>query len=206
MSKFRVKPRGAGIEDHHLSRIFDPYFTTRPGAPSFGFATVHSIIQQHHGHITVTSTVGIGTTFTVCVPSSYSPSEPGLPRTPVIPEKGRGRVLVLDDEPSICRMVADALTHFGHEVVTVQDRLAGIDRISRLLSDENPFDVVILDLTIPCAMGWKEAIQHLRRIDPDIKAIVANGFQGILVKPYKIFDLANLLESIGGPVHHDRIQ
>ncbi|GJL60692.1 MAG: hypothetical protein NPIRA03_35490 [Nitrospirales bacterium] len=218
--KISFKDQGTGIEDHHLSRIFDPYFTTKPGAPGLGLATVHSIIQQHHGHISVTSTVGIGTTVTVYVPSSYSTPEPESPRTPVITEKGCGRVLVMDDEPSICRMVADALTHFGHEVVTVQDGQAAIDQISRSLSDENPFEVVILDLTIPGAMGGKEAIQHLRRIDPHIKAIVTSGysedpilcdfqkygFQGILVKPYKIFDLANMLESIGAPVHHDRIQ
>jgi PAS domain S-box-containing protein len=218
--KISFKDQGTGIEDHHLRSIFDPYYTTKPGAPGLGLATAHSIIQQHHGHISVTSTVGIGTTFTVYIPSSYSTPEPGTPRIPVITQKGRGRVLVMDDEQSICRMVADALTHFGYEVVTVQDGQASIDQVSRSLAERKNFDVVILDLTIPGAMGGKDAIQHLRRLDPHIKAIVTSGysedpilcdfqkfgFQGILVKPYKILDLANLLESIGGPVHHDTIQ
>ncbi len=218
--KFSFKDQGTGIEDHHLSSIFDPYYTTKPGAPGLGLATAHSIIQQHHGHISVTSTVGIGTTFTLYVPSSYSTPEPGPPRNPAIIKKGRGRVLVMDDEQSICRMMADALTHFGYEVVTVEDGQAAIDLVSRSMADGKKFEVVILDLTIPGAMGGKEAIQHLRRLDPHIKAIVTSGysedpilcdfqrygFQGILIKPYKILELANLLESLGGPIPQATIQ
>ena len=218
--KISFNDQGTGIENHHLSKIFDPYYTTKPGALGLGLATAHSIIQQHHGHISVTSTVGIGTTFTVYVPSSQVTLEPGSTRVPVITKTNRGRVLVMDDEQSICRMVMDALTHFGYEVVTVGDGKAAIDQVSRSLADGSTFEVVILDLTIPGAMGGKEAIQHLRRIDPHIKAIVTSGysedpilsefqkygFQGILIKPYKISHLANLLETIGGPVHHDTIQ
>lgn len=218
--KFSFQDQGTGIENHHLSNIFNPYCTTKAGSPGLGLATAHSIIQRHHGHISVTSTVGVGTIFTVYVSSSYSTPEPTQPRIPTITKQGRRRVLVMDDEQSICRMVEDALTFFGYEVVTVQDGQVAIEQVSRSLVDGRTFEVAILDLTIPGAMGGKDAIQHLRRVDPQIKAIVTSGysddpimcdfqkygFQGFLVKPYKIFDLASLLQSISDPVHHHTIQ
>jgi CheY-like chemotaxis protein len=107
-------------------------------------------------------------------------------------------------------MVEDALTQFGYEVPVVQDGQAAIDLFSEALTSGENFDAILLDLTIPGGMGGKEAIQHLRRLDPHVKAIVtsgysddpimsdfqAYGFQGILVKPYKIIDLAKTLESL----------
>jgi two-component system, cell cycle sensor histidine kinase and response regulator CckA len=122
----------------------------------------------------------------------------------------------MDDEQSIRRMVEDALTQFGYEVAGAQDGQAAIDLVSQSLANEKNFEVVILDLTVPGAMGGKEAIQHIKQLDPHIKAIVTSGysddpimcdfqkygFQGILVKPYKIFDLVKVLESMFSPVHH----
>jgi len=213
--KISFKDQGTGIEDSQLSNIFDPFYTSKPGASGLGLATAHSIIQQHHGHISVTSNVGIGTTFTVYVPASYSTPEPGPQSLPALTKTGRGRVLVMDDNQSICRMIEDALTHFGYEVASVPDGQAAIDLVSQSLANGKKFEVAILDLTIPGAMGGKEAIQHLRRVDPQIKAIVTSGysddpilanfqkygFQGLLVKPYKISDLAKILESMCSPVH-----
>jgi CheY-like chemotaxis protein len=123
----------------------------------------------------------------------------------------------MDDEQSIRRMVEDALTQFGYEVTSVHEGRAAIDMVSQSLANGEKFEVAILDLTIPGAMGGKETIQHLRSLDPHIKAIVTSGysddpimsdfqkygFQGILVKPYKIFDLAKILESMFDPVHHE---
>jgi CheY-like chemotaxis protein len=116
----------------------------------------------------------------------------------------------MDDEQSICRMVEDALTQFGYEVTVAQDGQAAIDVFSAALASGRNFDAILLDLTIPGGMGGKEAIQHLRRLDPHVKAIVTSGysddpimsdfqgygFQGILVKPYKIIDLAKTLETL----------
>lgn len=198
--------QGTGIKDQDLPNIFDPYFTTKPGASGLGLATAHSIIQQHQGHISVHSEIGKGTTFTVYLPSSYST----VNIDPQVIPKGRGRILVMDDEQCICRMVEDALTQFGYEVTVVQDGQAAIDLFSEALTSGENFDAILLDLTIPGGMGGKEAIQHLRRLDPHVKAIVtsgysddpimsdfqAYGFQGILVKPYKIIDLAKTLESL----------
>ena len=212
--KISFEDQGTGIEDRHLLNIFDPYYTTNPNASGLGLAIAHSIVQQHDGHISVTSEVGMGTAFTVYMPASYSKPDPGQQRVPTI-KKGRGRVLLMDDEQSIRRMTEDALTYFGYEVASVPDGQAAIDLVSQSLENGKNFEVVILDLTIPGAMGGKEAIQHLKSLDPQIKAIVTSGysddpimcdfkkfgFQDILVKPYKIHDLATILESMLFPVH-----
>ena len=204
--KISFTDQGTGITDQELPNIFDPYFTTKPGASGLGLAAAHSIIQQHHGHISVHSEQGKGTTFTVYLPSLYSNVEIDLQDIP----KGRGRILVMDDEQSICRMVEDALTQFGYDVTTTRDGQTAIDVFSESLASGKNFDAILLDLTIPGGMGGKEAIQHLRKLDPHLKALVTSGysddpimsdfqtygFQGILVKPYKIIDLAKTLESL----------
>lgn len=120
----------------------------------------------------------------------------------------------MDDEPSIRRMVEDALTQFGYEVTCAQHGQEAIDLFSKSLTTGKKFDVVLLDLTVPGAMGGKEAIQHLLTLDPQVKAIVTSGysddpimsdyqrygFQSILIKPYKIMDLAKLLDSVCAPL------
>ncbi len=196
--------QGDGITNHAMPNIFDPYFSTKPGASGLGLATAHSIIQQHQGHISVHSEVGKGTTFTVYLPSSYSSVDLDRQAIP----KGHGRILVMDDEQSIRQMVADALTAFGYDVTVTADGQAAIDVFTEAITNGNTFDAILLDLTIPGGMGGKEAIQHLQRLDPHVKAIVtsgysddpimtdfkAYGFQDILIKPYKILDLAKTLE------------
>ena len=209
--KISFEDQGTGIKDQELPNIFDPYFTTKPGASGLGLATAHSIIQQHLGHISVHSTIGKGTTFTVYLPSSYSSVRLDRQTIP----KGRGRILVMDDEQSIRRMVEDALTQFGYEVTAAEDGQTAIDLFSAALTSGKTFDAILLDLTIPGGMGGKEAIQHLRRLDPHVKAVVtsgysddpimsdfqAYGFQDILIKPYKISDLAKTLESLCAQSH-----
>ena len=214
--KISFEDQGLGIDPHHVPNIFDPYFTTKSGGSGLGLATAHSIIQQHEGHISVESNLGKGTTFRIYLPSSYAAPHPTDTTVAVMP-KGRGRILVMDDEVSIRRMVQDALTQFGYEVEGVANGQEAIDAFSLSQKNEDPFDVVLLDLTVPGGMGGKEAIHHLRSLDPNLRAVVTSGysddpimsnferygFQGILVKPYKILDLAKLLESLLGPAREE---
>ncbi len=204
--KISFEDQGIGIPEQELLNIFDPYYTTKPGASGLGLATAHSIIQQHQGHISVHSETNKGTTFTIYLPSTYSTAHLTTPSI----SKGRGRILVMDDEQSIRRMVEDALSQFGYEVVTVMDGQTAIEVFSESITRGETFDAILLDLTIPGGMGGKETIQHLRKLDPHVQAIVtsgysddpimseyqAYGFQDILIKPYKIVDLAKTLEAL----------
>ena len=87
----------------------------------------------------------------------------------------RGRILVMDDETILLDFVTAALRRFGHEAVGVLDGRLAIDRYREAYSAGRPFHAVILDLSVPGGLGGKEAVYELRRIDPDVKAIVASG-------------------------------
>ena len=177
--KISFEDQGTGIQDQDLGNIFDPYFTTKTGATGLGLATAHSIIQQHQGHISVQSVAGKGTTFTVYLPSSFS----SMAINPQAISEGRGRILVMDDEQSIRRMVEDALTQFGYEVIAAEDGQTAIDLFSAALHSGKTFDAILLDLTIPGGMGGKEAIQHLRRLDPSRQS---HCDQRIFRRPYYV--------------------
>ena len=123
---------------------------------------------------------------------------------------GKGRILLMDDEQIILDVTQEVLKFLKYDVVFARDGLAAIDLYKKEKAAGAPFDIVILDLSVPSGMGGKEMIEHLRKFDPAVKAIISSGytndpvvenfsqygFSGRLTKPYKITDLKNLLEEL----------
>jgi CheY-like chemotaxis protein len=123
---------------------------------------------------------------------------------------GKGKILLMDDEQIILDVTQEVLKFLKYDVVFARDGLAAIDLYKKEKTSGAPFDIVILDLSVPSGMGGKETIEHLRKFDPAIKAIISSGysndpvvenfsqygFSGRLTKPYKITDLKNLLEEL----------
>jgi len=123
---------------------------------------------------------------------------------------GKGKVLLMDDEQIILDVTHEVLKFLKFDVVFATDGLAAIDLYKKEKIAGAPFDIVILDLSVPSGMGGKETIEHLRKFDPAVKAIISSGysndpvvenfsqygFSGRLTKPYKITDLKNLLEEL----------
>jgi PAS domain S-box-containing protein len=195
---FSIRDEGVGIPEQYLTKIFDPYFTTKSKGTGLGLATAYSIVKNHGGNIQVDSTPGAGSTFTIYLPASDKPLQSAAPEAPV--PKGSGRVLVLDDEEVICMLVTCALEPLGYEVTETNDPLTAIARYEESMRDGKKFDLVISDLTMPGTMGGQEAIKHLRKLDPAVRAIVSSGyasdpvmsryedfgFCGMIAKPYEI--------------------
>jgi two-component system cell cycle sensor histidine kinase/response regulator CckA len=170
-----IRDQGIGIPEKYLSKIFDPYFSTKHKGSGLGLTTVYSIVKKHDGHITVDSEVGVGTTFDIYLPAS----EKELAETKEVEEeavKGQGRILVMDDEESIRDLAYQSLRRLGYEVELAADGKEAIEKYEKAGQSQNPFDAVILDLTIPGGMGGKECIRRLKEIDPGVKAIVASGY------------------------------
>ena len=204
-----VADHGIGIKPEHLSKIFDPYFTTKETGNGLGLATSYSIIKKHDGLITVESTPGVGTAFHVFLPASHKAVPPPPPPTSE-PVSGHGRILVMDDEAIIRQLTMTVLAHLGYEVETVADGAACIQAYTEARDAGRPFTALIMDLTIPGGMGGKEAIKRLREIDPHVRAIVSSGyssgpemanfrqhgFRGMVAKPYKIEELAKALQAV----------
>lgn len=204
-----ISDSGMGIRGEHLSRIFDPYFTTKQSGSGLGLATVYSIIRKHQGHIEVESELGRGTTFHIWLPAARD----ALPQEPVSQDKPvsvSGRVLFMDDEETIRTLAAALLKRLGLDVTTVSDGGEAVECYESARVQGQPFRLVIMDLTVPGGMGGREAMQKLLQIDSNVKAIVssgyssdpvlanyrAHGFRGVVPKPYRFADLARTIQSV----------
>ncbi len=197
--KVSIADRGVGIPPENLKKIFDPYFTTKEKGSGLGLATSYSIIRRHDGHISVESQPDSGSTFSFFLPASTVPVRPEA----VVEHRsirGTGRILVVDDEAMIREVAAKILVSQGYEVESAPDGQIALVRYAKAKQQGNPFDVVILDLTIPGGLGGKETIKKLLEIDPKARAIVSSGysndpimarftdygFKGVAAKPYTI--------------------
>ncbi len=205
-----ISDTGEGIKPEHLSRIFDPYFTTKQSGTGLGLAAVYSIVKKHRGHIDVESQEGVGTTFRIWLPALQGESaRPELP-APISDTKLRGRVLFMDDEQIIRDMALILLRRFGLEAVCVADGAEAVENYRDALANGKPFDLVIMDLTVPGGMGGLAAVGKLREIDPHVKAVVSSGyssdpvlanfqshgFSAMVAKPYEISDLTRVLREL----------
>lgn len=213
-----LQDNGVGIPEENLACIFDPYFTTKPKGNGLGLATVYSIIRNHRGLIRVESHVDEGTVFHLYLPVSDEmlPLD-GTERTE--PKTGRGRILLMDDEEIIRQVAGEILAVLGYTVNVCGDGEQMIHQYAQALHSGQTFDAVIMDLTIPGGMGGKEAMARLLEIDPDIKGIVSSGynndpilasyrehgFRGVVMKPYTVRELGNVLHEVLDAHHRAEI-
>ena len=215
-----IQDCGQGIAPETLNRIFDPYFTTKEMGTDrglgLGLSIANSIINKHGGAIGVASEIGIGARFSIYMPASDNPirfqptEEIGLMncRCP-----NTGRILVMDDEEMIRNLAGNILTRLGYEPAFARHGDEAIDLYRQALSENKPFDAVILDLTVKGGRGGKETIQELVAIDPAVRGIVSSGyandpgvtnyqdygFCAVVAKPYRIKDISDQLERVLGP-------
>lgn len=188
-----VADTGEGIKPELLSRIFDPYFTTKKKGRGLGLATVYTIVKKHGGHIDVQSELGKGTVFRIWLQASKDRPRENVATvsTPPIassPSPAPVRILIMDDEAGIRRAAGVALLRRGYEVTTVADGREAIEEFSLGYERRRPYSLVILDLTIPGEMGGKEAVVAIRQIDPGIRVIVSSGYSNDpVVAGYRAF-------------------
>jgi len=209
--KIEVEDHGNGIPAEQLGRVFDPYFSTRPKGTGLGLATVYSILRRHEGHVEARSQPGVGSTFTLLLPASDKiPESTANARARPIANQASGRVLVMDDEPTVREVAVEILRRCGFEADPVEDGDKAVEAWRRARDDGRPYDVVILDLTVPGAAGGAEAIERMRQFDPTVAAIVSSGysasavlaryrehgFSGVVAKPYTIEQLRDAVERL----------
>jgi PAS domain S-box-containing protein len=208
--RISVADTGEGIAPEHLGKIFDPYFTTKLHGHGLGLATAFSIVRRHQGHIEVTSVIGKGSMFTFWLPAVKSPQAKPISPAPFTSGQSKGRVLFMDDEEPILKMAERLMKRMGFDVESVTDGKAAIELYRSAKEAGRPFNVVIMDLTIPGGMGGREAISVLSKYDPKVRAIVSSGyssdlamsdfrkhgFRGMVAKPYDISELAAVIKSV----------
>ncbi|WP_456385252.1 hybrid sensor histidine kinase/response regulator [Desulfolithobacter sp.] len=173
--RIQVTDTGQGIDPENINRIFDPYFTTRCHGTGLGLAVVHSIIQRHGGHISVSSEMDKGTTFTILLPARPE-AVPVEETAPLRASTGSGTVLVMDDEEMILDICKLMLNRLGYTAILTRDGLDAVKLYRNALESGRKIDAVIMDLTIPGGMGGREAAEKILALDPDARLIVASGY------------------------------
>jgi two-component system, cell cycle sensor histidine kinase and response regulator CckA len=210
--EFGISDNGSGIPPEHLEKIFEPFFTTKKQGTGLGLPTVRNIVVRHGGHIRVSSTVGQGTAFSILLPQTAKAPEPLEVRPAPMLRNGTGRVLLMDDDPDICRLAAGMLGSLDYKYDTVRNGDEAIALYKRSLKLRRPYDLVILDLTVVGGMGGEETFRQLQALDPDVRALVCTGydsedmarelielgFRGYLSKPFRVGDLSRAIKKVLG--------
>jgi PAS domain S-box-containing protein len=207
--KIDFADQGMGIPEEYLDKIFDPYFTTKQKGSGLGLATVYSIINQHFGNISVKSVQGAGTNFSVYLPA-VDEEFTAPKQDDAGPIFGHGRILVMDDEAEVREVLGKILERLGYQASFAADGYEAIKIFKETVELGQSFEAILMDLTIPGGIGGKETLAQIKKIDPQVKAIVSSGysddaimadyreygFSDAISKPYKISELSQILHKV----------
>ncbi|MDD5261429.1 MAG: response regulator [Methylacidiphilales bacterium] len=170
-----IRDQGKGIEQEHLARAFEPYFTTKEKAQGMGLTTALSIISRHKGTILIDSKPRVGTVVKIYIPVHG----PVQARETVAAPQAAGRekrILLMDDEELVRNFIGTMLKQLGYQVMTAKDGGEAIRIYEEAIAMGQKFNAVILDLMVPNGMGGAEVIHSLRQIDPEVLAIASSGY------------------------------
>jgi len=205
--KLTISDTGTGISSETMTRMYDPYFSTKPKSEGtgLGLSIVHGLVRTHHGFITVESDFGKGTAFHVYLPrteNEYIPEE----SEPEDMATGTENILFIDDEQSLTEVGKQMLEYLGYSVVTQN---SSVEALALFREDPQKFDLMITDMTMPVIPGDKLSEQILA-IRPDIPIIICTGhsehiteelaktmgIRAFVMKPYLIQDLAKMVRQV----------
>ncbi len=194
--KIIFKDEGFGIESENLDRIFEPYFTTKAEGSGLGLSTVYSIIAKHDGFVKVSSKKNKGTTFAIFLPASTKienrTPDKDSPVSKFISKK-KYRILVMDDEQIICDLLTEMLELLGYESDFANEGNETIKKYRNSLQTNNPYDIMIMDLTIPGGKGGLETVKEILQLNPDAKVIVSSGYgHGKIMSDYKEYGFIDI--------------
>jgi signal transduction histidine kinase/ActR/RegA family two-component response regulator len=204
-----VADTGAGMDEETRKRCLEPFYTTKgERGTGLGLAMVYGVAQRHNADLEIDSVPGMGTTMRIVFPASaVAAPEPALPK-PAPAARTPMRILVVDDDPLVARVLKDTMQLDGHMVSTADGGQAGIDAFLGSLRAGNPFEVVVTDLGMPYVDGSKVA-SAVKEASPVTPVILLTGWgqrlqaegetppnvDRVLGKPPKLADLREALAS-----------
>jgi len=202
---------GEGIAPELLDRIFVPFFTTKSSGSGLGLAVAYSVVQSHGGRINVSSVRGTGTTFQVFLPLTEQAA--AVEGTATSSHVGHGHILIMDDQAVVRRVAERILEQAGYTTHATTNGSEAALAYREALQNNKRFDAAILDLTVPGAMGGREAAALILAADPKAKLVVSSGysdeavmsehaqhgFRAVLPKPYNATQLLSTVASVLQP-------
>ena len=200
-----VADSGCGMDSETLSRLFDPFFSTKFTGRGLGMSAVLGIVRGHKGAIKVYSEPGRGSSFKILLPASGKPAELFDQESRSDDWKGSGTVLLVDDEETIRGIGAEMLKELGFRPITAND---GNEALA-VFSEHPEIALVIMDLTMP-HMDGEQCFRRLRQLKPDVKVIMSSGYSeyevsqkfsgkglaGFIQKPYKFSELRGVIRGV----------
>jgi signal transduction histidine kinase/ActR/RegA family two-component response regulator len=211
-----VRDEGAGISASERAKVFDPFFSTKASGSGLGLATSYAIVAKHGGAIRLESELGVGTTVTVYLPACDASVEPAPASSEAMVVAGKqasdARVLIMDDEEMIRDVYSQLLAEVGFTVDSARDGAEAIEIYRGAITAGAPFDLVILDLTVPGGMGGMEAVRKILELDSTARVVVSSGyaddpvmaryteygFKGVVRKPCSAKELLSVVRTVLG--------
>ncbi len=208
--KLSFADQGGGVEPAIVDRIFDPFFTTKAEGSGLGLTTTYAILKKHDGNVEVDSPPGAGATFHVWLPASIDVAK--APPSPPIVEarRGKGLVLVMDDDEMVRRVAGSMLARIGYEPILTNDGTQAVTRVRALLDEGKSLAALLLDLTVRSGEGGRDVVGPLRQLLPRVPIVASSGysddpimadpkqfgFTASLGKPFLLSDLSGLLAEL----------
>lgn len=211
--KIIFEDTGIGIAAEHIAKIFDPYYSTKSMGQNkgmgLGLAVCHSVLKKHGGYITVNAEEGRGATFVL-----YLPAKPGtvVEEEPSAMESAppQKRVLVMDDNEEIRKILEIYIEKLGYDVASVMDGQKAIQTYKEAQEEGDVFSAVFMELSVKQGLGGKATLAKLKNIDPDVKAVAILsehdnsriqefldlGFESVLGKPFRLEDMKKVLKDL----------
>ncbi len=220
-----IKDNGSGIPPRVLSRIFEPFYTTKEKGTGLGLAMLYKTVSDLGGWVDIDSKVGKGTAFYLYIPVSTELADADSSETPAEQteakqeaqkddtsgpdeeiSKGKEVILVIDDDEFMLQMTEDILTRLGYTPIAAPDGEKGLEAFKK---HKDNIEIVLLDLMLP-DLGGDEIFDTIKEMRPDMKVLLISGFKrdpriadllvrgcdGFLNKPYSIEDLSKALRDI----------
>ena len=195
---------GSGMNHKELSRLFEPFYTTKSEGRGLGLAVVYGIVKSHHGYVDVESVIGKGTTFRLYFPAAKTP-DPAAPSPAVhTPRSETATILLIDDDGMVVQIIQQLLESLDYHVLTASN---GREALHVTETYKDKIDVALLDLGMP-VMNGHEAFPLLKKRRPDMKILICSGYAangpakelleqgaaGFVPKPFDLETLSNALE------------
>jgi two-component system, cell cycle sensor histidine kinase and response regulator CckA len=206
-----IRDTGPGIPAEISGKVFDPFFSTKPDGSGLGLTTAYSIMRRHEGRIEIDSGLERGTTVTLRLPACTAAAVEAIRRRLTARPSG-AKILVIDDEQAVRTAFFGLLSLRGHSVTVASSGRDGIICYRSARDAGSPFDLVIVDLTIPGDLGGTATLEQIRSIDPRVRAIATSGysenpvmaepgrfgFAHTLPKPFTLADIDAVLGDVLG--------
>ncbi|MEJ2538450.1 MAG: MASE1 domain-containing protein [Gemmatimonadota bacterium] len=207
MVHFTVTDDGMGMEEELRTRVFEPFYSTKSAGRGLGLAVVQGIVRSHSGLLELSTSPGVGSRFRLILPSTQRERLP--PAEPAVDwladgTQLSGRVLLVDDEPSVRRVARRMLEDVGLEVLEAAD---GVEAVECFRREKDALDVVVMDITMPRMDGY-QALREMRAEVPGVRVLLVTGNVAdldlvremwgvpLLTKPYRAQELQELLSEI----------